>query len=85
MTLKRELFPDAPLTGWEPYFGQKWNGNAGKPFTLAEKRAILGDAYMASWPVNNLKPLKHEPAVHVISRTVDNGKTVERVAIRSGK
>lgn len=75
------IFPDRPMKGHEMQDGRNWHKSAGKPFTLAEKRAILGDAYMIPANVTTLKPVRHEPTVRVISTKTVDGATVEHVAI----
>lgn len=75
-----KLFPDVPLSRYD-VSGTYWQKGAGKPLTMAEKRAIFGDAYMVPSNVTNLKPLRHEPTIRVIASTSVDGKTSEHVAI----
>lgn len=75
-----KLFPDVPLSRYD-VSGLSWQKGAGKPLTMAEKRAIFGGAYMVPPNVTNLKPLRFEPTIRVISATVTDGATVEHVAI----
>ena len=49
----RSLFPDTRLR-YVDARGTTWQRGAGNPFTLTEKRAILGDALMCAYPVTKL-------------------------------
>ncbi len=75
------FFPDAPMHHANPDNWKSIVGPIGKPFTIAEKRAIFGDAYMVPSNLTNLKPIKHEPAVRILSTATMNGVTTESVAI----